>query len=243
MKSINLNHAYRCTYSVGSYSSYSNWMGSLNGGDDLGFIRDVLNGSPTPSSPYDISSVSITESFSPLIGVDATLKNNMSIHGEYKDTRTVALNISSNQLVETLANEFILGLGYKIADFQLFEPTGKDKSNFKSDLNVRGDISYRLNQALIRKIEESFTQPTSGTSNITVKLSADYAFSKALTLRAYFDKQINKTVGFILNLSGIQYQLRNKYALYINPINSGSFYKRRNCSTERFRRFFYPVIQ
>ncbi len=192
LKSINLSHAYRCTYSVGSYSSYSNWMASANGGDDLGYIRDVLTGSPTPSSPFDISSVSITESFSPLIGVDATLKNNMSIHGEYKDTRSVALNISANQLVETLANEFVLGLGYKIADFQLFEPTGKDKSNFKNDLNLRGDISYRLNQALIRKIEDDFTQPTSGTSNITVKLSADYAFSKALTLRAYFDKQINK---------------------------------------------------
>lgn len=192
LKALSLNHAYRCTYSVGSYSSYTNWLSGVGGGDDLGFIRDVLTGNPIPSSPFDISSVSITESFSPLIGIDATLKNNMSIHGEYKDSRNVALNISSNQVVESLVDEFVVGLGYKIADFRLFEPVEKGKSNFKNDLNLRGDISYRMNQALIRKIADNFTQPTSGTSNITVKLSADYALSKALTLRAFLDKQINK---------------------------------------------------
>ncbi|MDP4269197.1 MAG: cell surface protein SprA [Bacteroidota bacterium] len=192
LKALSLNHAYRCTYSVGSYSSFTNWIAGIGAGDDLGFIRDVLTGNPIPSSPFDISSVAITESYSPLIGVDATLKNNMSIHGEYKDSRNVALNISSNQIVESLADEFVVGLGYKIADFKIFESNEKSKSNFKNDLNLRGDISYRLNQALIRKIADNFTQPTSGTSNITVKLSADYAMSKALTLRAFLDKQINK---------------------------------------------------
>jgi len=191
LKSVNLSHAYRCVYSVGSYSSYLNWMNGLNSADDMGFIRDVLTGNPTPSSPYDISSVSITESYSPLIGIDATLKNNLTIRGEYKDSRNLSLNLSANQIVEMLSSEFVLGLGYKLADFRIFEPSTKEKSEFKNDLTLRGDVSYRLNQALIRKIEDSFTQPTSGTKNIMFKFSADYAFSKALTLRAFLDKQIN----------------------------------------------------
>ncbi|MDD2797580.1 MAG: cell surface protein SprA [Bacteroidales bacterium] len=191
LKSINLSHAYRSVYSVGSYSSYLNWVGSGNGADDMGFIRDVLSGNPMPSSPYDISSVNISESFSPLIGIDATLKNNMSIRADYKDSRNMTLSLSSNQLVETLSSEFSIGLGYKIADFKIFESAGSNKSSFKNDLSLRGDVSYRLNQALIRKISEAFTQPTSGTKNVMIKFSADYAFSKALTLRGFFDKQIN----------------------------------------------------
>ena len=191
LKSVNLSHAYRSVYSVGSYNSYLNWMGAGNGADDMGFIRDVLTGNPSPSSPYDISSVNITESFSPLIGVDATLKNNMSIRAEYKDSRNMTLSLSSNQIVETLSSEFVFGMGYKISDFKLFETTASSKSTFKNDLSLRGDVSYRLNQALIRKIAEEFTQATSGTKNWMFKFSADYAFSKALTLRAFLDKQIN----------------------------------------------------
>ncbi|MFZ4457183.1 MAG: cell surface protein SprA [Bacteroidales bacterium] len=191
LKSINISHAYRSVYSVGSYNSYLNWSQAGHADGDLGFIRDVLTGNPTPASPYDISSVNITEAFSPLIGVDATLKNNMSLRAEYKDSRNVTLNLSSNQLVETLSSEFVFGLGYKIADFKIFQSAQSSKSSFKNDLNIRSDISYRLNQALIRKIAEAFTQPTSGTKNWMLKLSADYTLSKALTLRGFYDKQIN----------------------------------------------------
>ena len=43
----------------------------------LGYIRDIQTGNPTPSSPYDIA-CGITEGFSPLFGVDATLLNNIT---------------------------------------------------------------------------------------------------------------------------------------------------------------------
>ena len=45
----------------------------------LGFIQDITTGSPIPSSMFDISAVSINEQFSPLIGVDVTLLNNMTL--------------------------------------------------------------------------------------------------------------------------------------------------------------------
>ena len=50
-KSFTLNHAYQCTYSVGNYSSYLNWVG-VDG--DRGFILDEISGEPIPSSPYNI---------------------------------------------------------------------------------------------------------------------------------------------------------------------------------------------
>lgn len=75
LKSLTLNHAYKSVYSVGSYASYSSWQECMNG---LGFIQDQATGSLQPSSMYNVSTVSINEAFSPLLGIDATFHNNLS---------------------------------------------------------------------------------------------------------------------------------------------------------------------
>ena len=74
-KSVNLNHAYKSVYSVGSYARFSSWLEYMG---DLGYVQ-AADGSYMPSSPFNISTVSINEAFSPLIGMDVTLKNNMTL--------------------------------------------------------------------------------------------------------------------------------------------------------------------
>lgn len=187
-KSVMLTHQYRCSYSVGAFSSFLNWVDA--GQDGLGYIRDIQSNNPTPSSPYEIASVSITEGFSPLFGVDATLLNNITGRMEYRTTRNLSLNISSVQLVEALSKEVIVGLGYKLTEFNKLLNMKKTQ-NFSNDLTIRLDFSYRKMQSLIRKIEENFTQATSGNIAKTLQFSADYGLSRALTLRAFYDLQIN----------------------------------------------------
>ena len=68
-KSFNINHTYRCTYAIGSYNTFQTFTEYMDG---YGFVEDVQTGLPTPSSMYDISTVSINEQFSPLIGIDMT---------------------------------------------------------------------------------------------------------------------------------------------------------------------------
>ncbi|WP_029904487.1 cell surface protein SprA [Prevotella sp. 10(H)] len=189
-KTLRLNHAYTCYYQVSNYSSFSNW---LQADDDLGFIRDVLNGNPVPSSPYNISSVGISELFNPLFGVEGTLNNNMTINARYNNARTLTLNMSSYQIIESLQKEFVLGFGYRINEFnRLIGLTPKTARQFNNDLNIKADVSHRTVEALLRKIEENFTQATSGTTIVTLKLSADYAMSRSLTLRAFYDRILNK---------------------------------------------------
>ena len=43
----------------------------------------------------------------------------------------------------------------------------------------------------IRRIEQNFTQATSGTRTTMVELTANYVLSKRITVGAYFDHQIN----------------------------------------------------
>ncbi|MDR0989509.1 MAG: cell surface protein SprA, partial [Prevotellaceae bacterium] len=50
-RSINLNHAYRSTYTIGSYQSYQSFMPSTG---DWGFIEDVQTGNPLPSSRFEV---------------------------------------------------------------------------------------------------------------------------------------------------------------------------------------------
>lgn len=190
-KSIKINHAYTCFYQIGSYNSFTNWIDA--GGDDLGFIRDVLSGTPVPSSPYNISSVSISEMFNPLFGVESLFNNNMTIGIRYNHSRTLNLNISSYQIIESLQKDWVIGLGYKINEFnRIIGLTSRRPGNFNNDLNIRADLSFKTDQALIRKIQEQFTQATSGTDIVTIKISADYTMSRAFSVRAFFDKVVNK---------------------------------------------------
>lgn len=189
LKNIMLSHQYRCAYSVGAFSTFLNWADA--GQDGLGYIRDILTGNPTPSSPYDIASVSITEGFSPLFGVDATLLNNVTIRSDYSTTRNLSLNISSYQLVEALSKKMTIGLGYKFTEFNKILRMKKTR-DYSNDLTVRLDFSYNKMQALIRKIEDRFTQATSGNIAKTIQFSADYGLSRALTFRAFYDLQINE---------------------------------------------------
>ncbi len=190
-KSITLTHAYTCKYAIGSYASYSTWIGANNGRDlTLGFTRDVTTGNPTPSSAHDISSVSLTESFSPLIGLNMTLKNSLSFKAEYRKQRNVTLNISSVQLTEGHTNEIVFGTGYTVKDLHF---TAKTKNGgqrkVSNDLKLTVDFSYKNVVTLLRKIEENLTQASSGNKVWGLKISADYVVSQKINIQFYYDHQ------------------------------------------------------
>ena len=187
-KNFTLTHAYQCTYSVGSFSSYTDWVTI---GEGLGFTQDALTGNPIPNSPFNISSVTITEKFAPLIGVNATLKNDLTFNVEYRDSRTLALNISSLQLVETLQRSFIIGASYKIANFNTILKIKKKQENINNDLTLNFNLQLNNNTALIRKIDVNTTQATSGTRTLGINFAANYVMSKRITLGAFFDHQVN----------------------------------------------------
>ena len=187
-KTITLTHAYQCTYSVGSFSSYSDWIAI---GDGLGFSKSELTQNPYPTSPYNISSVSINEKFAPLIGVSATMKNNVTFNVEYRDSRTLTLNSSAGQLVEALSKSFVIGGGYKIANFNTFLKMRGSQQGVSNDLTMNLDFSLTNSSALIRKIESNLTQATSGSRTLSINFTANYILSKRITVGAYFDHQVN----------------------------------------------------
>ena len=188
-KSVTLTHAYTCKYAIGSYSSYSTWVG--NGTDkQIGFVRDVTTDAPRPSSAYDISNVTMTEAFSPLIGVNLTMKNSLNIKAEYRKQRNLALNVTSVQLTEGHTSEFVIGGGYTIKNLS-FIAKKKDGGQKKvsNDLKIQVDLSYKDVKMLLRKVEEGITQASSGNKVLAIKISADYVLSQKINLQLFYDHQ------------------------------------------------------
>ena len=209
-KSVNINHSYKSIFAVGSYNSYSTYQEYMNG---LGFINDASTGNPSPSSMFNISQVSINEAFSPLLGMDVTFNNNMTLKGEYRQTRVLNLSMTSVQLNEALSKDWVIGMGYRINNFSLFEggarklkvKTGagnkKDNRNASSnsqqvrgtnhDFNLRLDFSFRKQAAIVRDIATMTSSASSGNNALKLSFSADYTFSKLLTMSFYYDRQTN----------------------------------------------------
>ena len=187
-KTFTISHAYQCTYSVGSFTSYLNWIG-IDG--EMGFTMDEMTQQPIPSSPYNISSVAITEKFAPLIGFNATMKNDLTLNAEYRDSRTLTLNSSAGQIVEATSKQITVGAGYKIANFNTILKIGSKQGGVSNDLSLNLDFSFSNNKSLIRKIETAFTQATNGTQTMAINFTASYVLSKRITLSAFFDHQVN----------------------------------------------------
>ena len=189
-KSVTLTHAYTCKYSIGSYSSYSTWIGADGTNKQIGFVRDVTSDAPRPSSAYDISNVTITEAFAPLIGLNMTMKNSLSFKAEYRKQRNLALNVTSVQLTEGHTNEFVIGAGYTIKNLN-FIAKKKDGGQKKvsNDLKLQVDLSYKDVKMLLRKVEEGITQASSGNKVFALKISADYVLSQKINLQLFYDHQ------------------------------------------------------
>ncbi len=191
-RSISLTHAYTCRYSIGSYTSYSTWVAMGDDNSALGYVRDVQTNNPIPSSPYDISSVSLTEQFSPLVGINAAMKNSMTAKVEYRKQRNLALNLSSTQLVEAATDEFVVGMGYLVKDFDVILRLNNDQqSRIKNDLKLSADLSYKDIKTLLRKVEGNITQASSGNKLFTLKVIADYVFSSKVNIQLFYDRQMS----------------------------------------------------
>ena len=188
-RSVTLTHAYTCKYAIGSYSSYSTWVGGAGNDKTLGFTRDVQTEVPVPSAAYDISSVSLTESFSPLIGVNLAMKNSFSVKAEYRKQRNLTLNVTSIQLMEGHTNEFVIGGGYTIKNLSFITKTPRSEKKVSNDLKLNVDISYKDIKTLLRKVEEGITQASAGNRVFGVKISADYVLSQKINIQFYYDHQ------------------------------------------------------
>jgi cell surface protein SprA len=181
--------------------------------NEIGGGFSHLNDSNYFASKYQIDGgVTINEIFAPLFGIDVKWNNDMSTKFEYKQSRTMTLSFSNNQILETASKEFIIGFGYKIPNLEIPLSIQGTQRLFKSDLNFRFDFTYRDAITVIRRISENENQASAGQSSYSLRVNADYNLDK-ITMNIFYNydmtdpivsttyKTSNTYVGFSLRFN------------------------------------------
>jgi cell surface protein SprA len=160
----------------------------------MGATTDA-NGNPTALdlnnnfiSSLQVQNITISEQFSPLIGLDATwtvFGQPLTTKFEYKKDRLATLSLNNSQVTEVKSDEIVIGMQTKIAKVKLMERIPAN------DLNAGINFSYRDNATLIRKVVENTNQATAGQRVISLKLNIDYNLSQNLTVSYYYDQNLN----------------------------------------------------
>jgi cell surface protein SprA len=189
-RSATLSHSYRSVYTISSFQS------------NLYYQTDSINGLanglyPTANAyfpQYDLTQVTIQEQFQPLFGIDLTFNNSLLTRFEYRKSRTLTFSMANKQLTDLNTDEIIIGLGYKIKDVTFTVTSmngGGKKTQLKSDLDIKVDFSIRNNRTVLRRVDQDIDQVSAGQRVISINTSIDYALSRSVTLRLFFDKIIN----------------------------------------------------
>ncbi|UBM59817.1 cell surface protein SprA [Marinilongibacter aquaticus] len=197
--SITLSHNYKSTYSVGNFTSslsYGAQMVNLMINDyPLGTLPNPMVFDETGTNyfmpVFIMSTITMEEQMSPLIGVNFTTKSNFSGRLEFNKERRASLNLSNAQVAEYNSKSFIFGIGLKKNDVKLpFKGRDGKKMVLTNDLNFRFDVTLRDDTMIQRRLDGDAV-PIQGNYNLQVKPQIQYQFNKRLNMGFYIEHFVN----------------------------------------------------
>ncbi|MCC7031092.1 MAG: cell surface protein SprA, partial [Chitinophagaceae bacterium] len=183
-QNFTLNHSYTGTLSMNSFTSALMYRDVYA----LGFPSFIDSVSHNYVPYFMVPNMTINENFGPFLGIDATLKNSLNFHIEYKKARTLSMSLVDFQLSETKSKEISLGGGYRMKGVTINTPYfGLNK--LKSDVNIKLDLGLRDDYTTINRLDQRVSRPTRGQKVITISPSIDYILTQNVTLRFFYDRR------------------------------------------------------
>ena len=177
---ISIKHAYSSTLNMGSFFQ------------PLEYGIDTLEHESNLVTQYGYQSgVSIIERLTPLLGIDLTTKEGLTIRLEYKFDRNLTLNLRNLQMVEIRNREYVIGGGFRTSGVRLPFKYNGERVLLKNDLNIRFDFSLRDGVTVVRQIETDQYTPTSGIKTLSIKPSIDYKVNDNLNFRMFYNRNVN----------------------------------------------------
>ena len=216
--SFSLNHSYNSTYTVGNYSINEEFDQSLYPNLDLNnsvSTEDFLKVDAAGEPLFQISQVTIRESFAPLIGVNLKTKSNLTGRLDYKRNRDLTLQPSSSQLTEVRNNDISFDFGFVKSEMKLPFRSKGTVITLENDVNFKMTVTVRETRTVQRRIELDSVggadisdpnviklegrpgtleiktpQTTNGNINIQLRPQLSYTASKSINLTMYFNREI-----------------------------------------------------
>jgi len=185
---ITLSHRYTSTYSIGNFYTDA----TISGLNDYDYGSETqVNSMGDYVPPVSMEGVQITEQFNPLFRIAVNMVNSFQFNFSLQKNRTLMLSFSNNQLTETTRDGFTVGAGYRFKDVKFNVRFADKVHKLKSDIVVQLNLTYNSNKTNIRKINQNLSQISSGSSVWMAELSGEYALTTNLTVKAFFQTNIN----------------------------------------------------
>lgn len=215
--SINITHGYQSSYSVTNFTSsleYGN--GIISADSDLGNLETLptdTNGSGQYIPVFVANEVTITERFSPLIGINIRTRNRMNIKVEYKTDRSMTLSMANAQLTEVNNKDIVIGFGFTKKDLKI--PMGKKRApiTLKNDVTFKVDMSFRDTRTVQRTIDGP-SVVTAGNINFRLNPNISYQASDKLNMQMFFERSFNEPrISSSFRRSSTAFGIRLKFSL------------------------------
>jgi len=182
VQQLTLTNNYQSLFNVGSYTT------NVVGEGELADKR--------------FETISITDAFSPLVGVTLNMFEAFTVNSNYNYTKNTTFSISNLSVTEVLRNEFQMSTQYQFTDVQWLNkllsykpprPDGKnikEKNIQKPGYTVGLSVSYIKDMNTTRIIPEDNFQVLSGQGVWNYRIDVTFQLTKNLTAQAYYDHNI-----------------------------------------------------
>ena len=190
---LTISHAYTSTYSVSNYTSNLRYESGLElSRRTENYPQATLPGDSATLVPvYNIQQATISERFSPLIGINIRTKGSLAGRISYDRERSLSLNMSNAQVTELTSQGVTVNLGYTKKGLKLpFKVQGRTIT-LENDMTFNMAVGFKDTKTVQRRIEEDNTI-TNGNINFQVRPTVDYRVNERLNVQTYFARTINE---------------------------------------------------
>ncbi len=185
-----LTHAYNASLGMNSFTSALLYQDVSRYGYPS-FI-DTTAGNNNYIPFFLVPNLTIQEQFAPLIGVDMTFTNQLSLKFDYTKQRQLSLSLIDYQLSEVRSTTLTFGGGFRKKGLKLpFKVpfSKKDTKKLDNEINFRIDFKIADNVASNSRLDQNSSFATSGSKDITISPTIDYYISNRINVKLYFDQR------------------------------------------------------
>jgi len=137
-----------------------------------------------------MSTITMSERFAPMIGVQFQTKSRISGRLEYNQSRDIALNLSNVQVAELSNKDLTASIGFTKQNFRVPFRIGGVYKKLKNDLTFSMNLTLRDTRTIQRKLDD-VQVVTAGNVNFQFRPQLSYIVNRRLNLNVYFDRTFN----------------------------------------------------
>lgn len=187
---VTIRHGYNSTLSMNSFTTALLFQDPFH----VGYPSFIDTQTHSYIPYFLVPNITISEQFSPLIGIDATFTNQLSVRFEYKKSRQLSLSLIDYQLAENHSTEYTIGMDWRKRGVPFLQNLriGKNGKKLDNDVTFRFDFSLRDDATANTKLDQNLAFGTAGQKVVRLAPSIDYVVNNRVNLKFYFEQ--NKVI-------------------------------------------------